>query len=206
VRQGFTLIEVIAAVAVAALIVTAAYGVAATTITAQKRTEEVLGVRKEGAAILDLVSEDLFGAVRRDKEQAFVFGEELAPKSVNFVSVAWDPKSGRRTLGEIGYNFERSDAGLVLYRRFGAVDEGITDGGEEILVSDAIESWKTEVFDGKEWHDTWETTKSLPVAVRVEFALAAPGRDPITFTREVAVPSSNLLPPAALPKVEEVPR
>ncbi len=204
-RKGFTLIEVIAAVAVAALIVTAVYGVAATTISAQKRIEEVLSVRKEGAAILDLISEDLLGAVHRDKAQAFIFGEEIDPKSVSFVSIAWEPKSGRRTLGEIGYNFERTDSSLVLYRRFGTVNESISDGGEEILVSDAIESWKIEVFDGEEWHDTWETTKSLPIAVKVEFSLAVPDRDPITFTREAAIPSSNLLPPAKLPEIEEAP-
>ena len=82
-----------------ALIVSAAYGVVASTITAQSRTEELLGMRKEGAAILDLVCEDLAAAVFKDKTEVFVLESNADPSPFHFMSVAWDPASGRRTGG-----------------------------------------------------------------------------------------------------------
>jgi hypothetical protein len=81
----------------------------------------------------------------------------------------------------------------------------VEDGGEGILVSDDIRSWKVEFFDGEEWLDTWETTKSLPVAVRIEFSLDVPEGKPVSFTRAVVLPSSDLIEPVKLPEPEEVP-
>ena len=203
-RRGFTLIEVLAAVAVAALIVSAAYGVVASTITAQRRTEELLGVRKEGAAILDLVCEDLAAAVFRDKTEVFVLESDADPSPFHFMSVAWDPASGRRTLGEVGYLYERNDEKVRFFRRFDTLGGEISTGGNEILVSDEVVSWKTECFDGEEWHEMWEHGKSLPVAVRIEFSLAASEGKPIMFKREVAIPATNLLEPFSLPEgIEE---
>jgi type II secretion system protein J len=205
VRNGFTLIEVVAAVAVAALVLVATYGVTTTTIAVQRRTENVLGVRREGAAILDLVCEDLFCAVHRDKDESFVLGEDSDPRPFSFIGLAWDPESGRRIPAEIGYDYERKDAKLLLYRRSAKIEDSIQDGGEGILVSDEIRSWKVEVFDGEEWLDTWEATKSLPVAVRIEFSLDVPDGEPVSFTRAVVLPSSDLIEPVKLPEPEEVP-
>jgi type II secretion system protein J len=205
VRNGFTLIEVVAAVAVAALVLMATYGVTTTTIAVQRRTEDVLGVRREGAAILDLVCEDLFCAVYRDKAVSFALDEDSDPKPFSFVSLAWDPKSGRRIPAEIGYDYEWKDTKLLLYRRFAEIEDNVEDGGEGILVSDDIRSWKVEFFDGEEWLDTWETTKSLPVAVRIEFSLDVPEGKPVSFTRAVVLPSSDLIEPVKLPEPEEVP-
>jgi hypothetical protein len=198
------LIEIRAAVAVAALIVTAVYGVAASTITSQRRAEGVLAARKEGAAILDLVCEDLFCAVYRDKEEAFVIGEGSDPKPFGFVGVVWDPESGKRVLAEVGYDYAWKDTKMLLYRRVGELEGSLTKGGKEFLISDELRSWKIEAFDGEEWQDKWEDTKYLPVAVRIEFAIDQREGEPLSFWREVALPASNLVEPVTLPKEEVV--
>ncbi len=209
VPRGFTLIEIVAAVAVAALILSATYGVVTTTMTSQRRVEELLGVYKEGAAILNLVSEDLRSAVYRNKSQNFVVRTESEFPSFDFIGFGWNPETGRIAPGEIGYALERNDGRIYLYRRFARPDGSIEDGGTYTLVSNDILSWKVEYLVRvkrekeweKEWEEEWVKSESLPTAVRVEFELEAARGEPVRFQREMALPTSNLLSPIPLPPV-----
>lgn len=197
-RRGFTLIEVAAAVAVAALILIATYGVVITTMTSQRKTEQVLGVYKEGAAILTLVSEDLRCALYRIETENFGVRTETEFGSFHFASLAWDPQGSTRGPGEIGYELERNGDRLYLFRRFAQIEGDITMGGEYTLVSDDIVSWKVEYFDGEGWREDWEDRESLPLAVGVEFTLEKDGRDPVRFRRQAAIPASNLAEPVTI--------
>ncbi len=199
-RDGFTLIEVAAAVAIAALILTATYGVVTTTMTSQKRTEQVLGVYKEGAAILALVCEDLRYALYRAEADNFSALAETEFPSFHFASLAWDPQGGGRDTGEVGYELERDGDRLRLFRRFAQIEGDLAKGGKYTLVSDDIASWKVEYFDGKDWREEWEDSKSLPLAVGVEFTLGEDGRKPVRFRRRAALPASNLAEPITVPE------
>lgn len=199
-RGGFTLIEVVAAVAIAALILTATYGVVTTTLTSQKHTEQVLGVYKEGAAILTLVCEDLRCALYRADVENFSVRTETEFPVFHFASLAWDPQGGGRTPGEVGYELERGGDRLRLFRRFAEIEGDLSKGGKYTLVSDDITSWKVEYFDGKDWREDWEDGKSLPLAVGVEFTLEENERKPVRFHRRAAVPASNLAEPVTIPE------
>lgn len=199
-RGGFTLIEITAAMAIAALILTATYGVVTTTMTSQKRAEQVLGVYKEGAAILALVCEDLRYALYRAELDNFSAPAETEFPSFHFASLAWDPQGDGRDTGEVGYELERDGDRLCLFRRFAQIEGDLAKGGKYTLVSDDIASWKVEYFDGKDWREEWEDSKSLPLAVGVEFTLGEDGRKPVRFRRRVALPASNLAEPVTVPE------
>ena len=190
--RGFTLIEVVAVMAVAALILAATYGVVTTTMTSQRRTEELLGVYKEGAAIFPLVSEDLRSAVYRKRSLNFVVTDESEFPFFSFIGFGWDPETGRTAVGEISYELERDDDRIRLYRRFSEPAGSIADGGMYTLVSNDILSWKVEYLvktkkDDEweyEWEEEWGNSASLPTAVRIEFELEAAKGKPVRFQRQ----------------------
>ena len=199
-RGGFTLIEVTAAVAIAALILAATYGVVTTTITSQQRTEQALNVYKEGAAILTLVCEDLRCALYRAEVENFNTGTESEFPVFHFASLAWDPQGGGRAPSEVSYELERDGDHLRLFRRFAQIGGDLAKGGEYTLVSNDITSWKVEYFDGKDWHEDWADGESLPLAVGMEFTLEENGRKPVRFRRQAAIPASNLAEPITIPE------
>lgn len=197
------MIEVTAAVAVAALILAAVYGVVTTTMTSQRRAEEVLGVYKEGGAILTLVCEDLRCAVYNEKTENFAVTDEMEFPGFSFVTVGWDPETGGNVLGEVGYELERRGDHIRLFRRFARIEGNIAKGGTYTLVSDDIASWKVEYFDGEEWREEWNEGKSLPLSVAVEITLEAAQREPVCFRRQVALPASNLAEAVVIPEAPE---
>lgn len=202
-KRGFTLIEVVAAVAVAALILSAAYGVVTTTIASQRRAEELLGAYKEGAAIMRLVCEDLRGATFENNAENFSVADEQEFPSFGFSGISWDPATGRIRPARVGYEVERKGDLLRLLRTYSAVDPGPEEAGGGVLVTDRIDGWAVEYFDGQEWLDTWEDSKELPAAVRVEFTLKTPGREPVRFVRETSLPAQRMIESGLGDAVEE---
>ena len=197
-RLSFTLIEVLAAVAIAALILVTTHGVITSTLSSRKRTEEVLGVYKEGSAILALVCEDLRGALYRPEVDNFGVNLETEPSGFSFVSLAWNPRSGEISPGEVGYALERDGGHLSLFRRFALIEGDLKEGGTHMLVSDSIASWKVEYFGKEGWVQEWESGESLPLAVVVEFTLEDANKKQVRFCRQAALPASDLVEPITI--------
>jgi len=91
------------------------------------------------------------------------------------------------------------DAGLAqgLFLRIQTPpDSDPTKGGTETLMMDHLQAIKFQFYDGTQWDDSWDTTKTnanqLPLAVKVTYYLQ---NDPVSRTMLIRVPMGT--PPSS---------
>ncbi len=190
-RSGFTLIEIVLAVALCALVMALVYGVLLSTIQAAERIDELTHGSEIGPAILAQIREDVGGAFLPDDDQGYFVGQERAGRDrLDFVSSAavFAPETtgsepAVHSVNEIGYQVKDGPSpedGLVLYRRVDPfIDAQPLQGGRLTAVAEKITSFKVTYWDGAEWHNSWvasERENRLPDSIRVELKLRVPDR------------------------------
>lgn len=185
---GFTLLEVILAVALCALVMTLIYGVLLSTVQAAERIDELTHGSEIGPAILSLIREDVGAAFLPGDDQDFFVGQERAGRDrLDFVSSAAvyasetpgaEPKI--HSINEIGYQVKENAEGVpVLYRRVDPfVDAEPLRGGRLIALA-PVTQFKVTYWTGTEWVPAWVSSKAenkLPASVRIEMKLRVPDR------------------------------
>jgi general secretion pathway protein J len=190
-RAGFTLIEVVLAVALCALVMTLIYGVLMSTIQAAEKIEEITQGSEIGPAILAQIREDVGAAFLPGKDQDYFFGQERAGRDrMDFVSSAAVYASETpgaeptiHSVNEIGYQVKEgpaSEDGLVLYRRVDPfVDAQPLQGGRLTALAEKVISFKVSYWNGTEWQTSWVSSKqedTLPTSIRIELKIRVPDR------------------------------
>ena len=190
-RSGFTLIEIVLAVALCALVMMLIYGVLASTIQAAERIDELTHGSEIGPAILAQIREDVGAAFLPGKDQDFFVGQERAGRDrLDFVSsaavyAAETPGSEPAVhwINEIGYQVKEGPSkedGLVLYRRVDPfVDAEPLRGGRLTAIAEKVVSFKVTYWSGSAWEPSWVSSKhedKLPESIRVELKLRVPDR------------------------------
>jgi type II secretion system protein J len=202
-RRGFTLVELMLAILILAILMTLVYGVVVSTVQAQERVEQISNTSEIGPALLAQIRADLEGAflpVPPDSK-----APEGAPESflaldrkagdgdrdrVDFVTAALAYGADRegeepkfQSVNETGYQVLDSAAepGVgVLYRRedFGA-DADLLRGGRLAEMYDRVKHFNLSFWDGAQWRPQWsaKAEKKLPQAVRVELQILVKDRD-----------------------------
>lgn len=190
---GFTLIEMMISVTVAAMILGAAYGTLMAGFSSQKMIEPRLDTVQKARVALALITADLRCACPLSKDDDFLGAQRQIdgaeadnldfgthnftpnrPRTGDFCQVSYyiekDPKTGELTL------WRRRNPRFALNPLSGGAREAIVRG---------VASLQLEYYDGDDWYDTWgDTTKKartstipqpnasgLPVAVRMTLAL-----------------------------------
>jgi prepilin-type N-terminal cleavage/methylation domain-containing protein len=186
--SGFTLIEVVLAVALCALVMTLIYGVLISTVEAAERIDELTHGSEIGPTILSLIREDVGAAFLPGDDQDFFVGQERAGRDrLDFVSSSAvyasetpgaEPKI--HSINEIGYQVKDDPEGKpVLYRRVDPfVDAEPLRGGRLIALA-PVTSFKVSYWNGTEWSTSWVSSKAehtLPQSVRIEMKLRIPDR------------------------------
>jgi type II secretion system protein J len=200
-RQGFTLVEVLLAMAICAIVLVAVNAVFATAIRLRDRTSA--GV-DEGLPIertMELLRRDLKGAVG---PRGFLAGDFRCGTQAVGATMGLSGEAGGAGLdffsatGSIGEDVPWGDIQEVLYELKAPADrnqEGmdlvrcvnrnilaVTTQVPEIqpLLSH-VETVQFDCYDGSQWRDTWDTSSgdtNLPTAVRIRIQLLAkPGED-----------------------------
>jgi len=190
-RAGFTLIEIVLAVALVALVMVVIYGVVISTIQAAERIDELTHGSEIGPAILAQIREDVGAAFLPGTDQDYFVGQERSGRDrLDFVSstavfAAETPMSepAVHTVNEIGYQVKEGPApedGLVLYRRVDPfIDAEPLRGGRLTALAEKVTSFKVAYWGGAEWQPSWVSSKQenkLPPAIRVELKLRVPDR------------------------------
>lgn len=189
---GFTLIEIVLAVALCALVMTLIYGVLISTIQAAERVEELTHGTEIGPAILAQIRDDVGGAFLPADDQDYFVGQERAGRDrLDFVSSAavFAPETpgGEPTIhsvNEIGYQVKDGPSpedGLVLYRRVDPfIDAQPLQGGRLTALAEKVLSFKVTYWGGgTEWLTSWVSSKqenTLPDSIRIELRLRVPDR------------------------------
>jgi len=200
-RRGFTLVEVLLAMAICAIVLVAVNAVFATAIRLRDRTSA--GV-DEGLPIertMELLRRDLKGAVG---PRGFLAGDFKCGTQAVGATMGLSGEAGGAGLdffsatGSIGEDAPWGDIQEVLYELKAPADRN--QGGMDLVrcvnrnilamttqvpeiqpLLSHVETVQFDCYDGAQWRDTWDTSSgdtNLPTAVRIRIQLLAkPGED-----------------------------
>ena len=171
--KGFTLIEILIAVAIVSLILTIIYASYASSIDTMNYTREKMEALSMTRLILSRMSDELTSSFfSKDSEDVMFSGQE---GKIDFISSSHErifKDSKEYDLSEIGYFTEAPEEGesLCLWRREDRTpDDDVLEGGEKEKLMEGLEGTEFKYYDGEEWRLEWDSEEEsgLPQAVRV---------------------------------------
>jgi type II secretion system protein J len=192
--RGFTLVELMLAILILAIMMSIVYGVVVSTVSAARRVEEITASSEVGPAILTRIRADLESAFLPKDGEFFLGGKRAGGGSdrdrLDFISseVAYgaenDVEEPRfHCINEVGYQVldSRKDPNAgVLYRREDFfIDADPLKGGHLTEMYDRVRSLSFRYYDGEEWKPEWSSKvkKGLPKAVEIELKILVTDRD-----------------------------
>ena len=191
-KRGFTLLEVLLALAILAAVMTAVY---ASFSTASRNVESAETVRDEtdlARTLIARLSDDIANAYYNQdmktttilygkKEEAGTGDDKRRLDSLAMTTLTnWrKPDSKETDLWEVGYHFEETadGRGHVLMRREKrelSKDIPLLEGGVDYEITDKVDGFQLRYYNGSQWSDEWDTRKhfSLPQKVEITLSLA----------------------------------
>ena len=200
-ENGFSLIEVMVALAVVGIILLLAYRSIGNTSEAVQQVSESADVQHTVRVVLGRLAEELISADWTDEPRDTLFlgvdgNEEGRPAdSLRFRSRAHVRKAvdaRESDLNVLDYSLQNK----TLIRR---EEHNVLSLSEATVESDEISgvaSLNVRYWDGTVWRDDWDAkrAKGLPVAVLLELAMEGPFSRLETFTTMVSLPLGRAIP------------
>jgi general secretion pathway protein J len=198
-RRGFTLLELLLALAITALVLAAAYTTLFSLSQAQERAAHGMEQRRALRNSLDLLRRELSSVLFRTGDQRFRFMVQDRdfygkPASIMQYATLAPPSEGVSSdLVRMRYQTVEADTSALVLQRS---SQGLflTDersGGYPLL--DSLEGFLVECHDGSRWVKTWDTTMTatLPKMIRVTVTLQEGDRSvayQVTATPRIPAP------------------
>jgi len=169
-EEGFTLLEVLIALGISVIIITALYSAFFLSRKAVDAVDDSLLRLQESRALLDTIKREMESALyERVKPYTFFKLEDrdFYGKQASRVSfTSFSPLIPG--LAKIDYSVEEDDGKLVLKKRIGSV---FAQAGEpkSVELMENLESFTVEVRYGDKWVKTWDSAESnsMPEEIRV---------------------------------------
>ena len=205
--RGFTLIEMMLAVAILAIIMammaSSFHAVAASKMHAEGR----MWADRAGRSIIWELTSEIRGAVQTPAAQSHVMlhgiDQFIAGSAANSISISTLDAAHRRAM--VGFSPEDivtyslvqnpSHRGWMILER--TQRSGLATGGAStpIILADNVLSLRMRYFDGNQWGDTWNSDilspgNQLPIAVSINLDMAAPNGRDLRFSTQVMLPMS----------------
>jgi prepilin-type N-terminal cleavage/methylation domain-containing protein len=204
--RGFTLIEMMLAIGVLALILTMLASAFSTIAHSKVHAEGRLMVDREGRSLLWQLTKELRNAVQTPYTVSNValFGSGHMGNGAPIDTITLSTFSGghRRALTGltpetiVTYNLiaNPDQQGWYLLQRSqqsGLLTNAVTP--QTTTLANNILSLHFRYFDGQRWGESWESSslpqgRQLPVAVAIQIQMAAPGGRVMDFATQVTVP------------------
>jgi prepilin-type N-terminal cleavage/methylation domain-containing protein len=205
---GFTLIEMMLAVAILGLILAmlaeSFHAVASSKLHAEGR----LYTEREGRAVMWELSNELIGAVQTSIYPSNVLFLGTAHfqggVAVNTLTVSTLNAAHRRSIDSYGaeqvvtYQAVPNPAhrGWFLLER--TQQSALASGSAHpmpIVIADNLVSLRLRYFDGQQWGEVWNSQnmspgRQLPMAAAIDLAMGAPGGRVMTFSTQLMLPMS----------------
>ena len=194
--KAFTLIEMLLAVAICAIVLVAINGVFATAVHLRDKTSQVVEEALPVTRALDILRRDLKGALGPGGYLAGDFkcgaqamgarmglSGEAGNAGLDFCTStgAISDKAPWGDIQEVFYELkaptDRNQAGMELVRCINRNLLATTTQTPEIqFLMDKVQTLQFDCYDGTQWRNTWDTSAgdtNLPVAVRVRIQLVS---------------------------------
>ena len=194
--RAFTLIEMLLAVAICAIVLVAINGVFATAVRLRDKTSDVVEAALPVTRALDILHRDLKGTVGPG---GFLAGDfkcgaqamgarmglsgEAGNAGLDFCTStgAINDKAPWGDIQEVFYELkaptDRNEAGMELVRCINRNLLATTTQTPEIqFLMGKVQTLQFDCYDGSQWRNTWDTSAgdtNLPVAVRIRIQLVA---------------------------------
>jgi len=189
-NRGFTLLEVLIALVLLAILMTVLYGSYFAVIRSRDRAAEGMEARRELGATLDLLRREISSAVysRNDKRLRFVVEDRdnFGKPASNLELTTLSPPSGlaRPESGiiDVQYRMLEKDKQQIMTRR--EQDLFLTSGTAPVYPQmEHITSFLVECHDGSKWVKSWDTALNgtLPKQVRITVQFKE-GGTPVEFS------------------------
>ncbi len=184
--SGFTLVEVVLATTISALVLAGAYASLATILSAYRIQEGQYANTDKARLILSRMREDLAAAFLSPHQAMTRFvgtdnqNGTFSTDTLTFISTVNNSAhtgGGTSDLAEIQYYIDMDDSTEEkwLVRRFDATpDMDPFSGGELALLGPQALSLNFEYFDGAAWWPTWDSAEEIPIAVNVTVGIFEP--------------------------------
>jgi prepilin-type N-terminal cleavage/methylation domain-containing protein len=193
-KSGFTLVEVMTAVAILALIAAITFSVVFGTVKRSRFIDRKLDLENEAASVLKLIAEDIRSAYVQEGVVPYFEGTDVYSRDnpideVKLLTTAVLPVSPELltgSAGEVEYQVEEDDEGnfILLRREQTPAEAPFDDGGTRYKVTDRIKSLDLAFSDGEDWFDEWDSQsetsfagQKLPSKVRIELTLEEEGTE-----------------------------
>ncbi len=218
-RRGFTVIELVVATMITALVV----GTITLSTSQLSRGRSITKLRLEATTraqgALDAVRRDIVATIRDEdlfRSRVVIYdGEAFSPYGVVdrdelvIFNNRMRPIKGDRYSGEGGeyetqYRVEDDYAGSALWQRRDAVPDDNPEGGGTVTpLVDGIIGLKVEAYDGESWYPDWDSDfDGLPWALRITVAATGDpaGSEPSdaqksTIVLRTQIPIDRIVPP-----------
>jgi prepilin-type N-terminal cleavage/methylation domain-containing protein len=193
-ESGFTLIEVMAAVSILALIASVTFVVVFGAVERSRFLDRRLDLQTEAVSIIRLMAEDMKSAYLADGVTPYfegedVFSRDIPTDRVGLLTTAVLPVSPELltgSIGEVEYLVEEGENGqLSLVRREESPAVAPFDeGGMSYEVTKRLKSLELAYSDGEDWFDEWDSQsetsfsgKRLPRKIGIVLTLAEQGME-----------------------------
>lgn len=178
---GFTLIEVLVALAIFSIILTVLYSSLFVSSRALKGSDTALLALHELRAAMDRIQREVEAALpeKEDEYQFIVRDRDLFGTQTSQLELTTH-LSASRGPSAVSYYVEQMEDRLVLFKRSAPAYEGL-DRAREAEMLDEINSFTVEASDGGMWLKTWQG-KRLPDELRITISMPYMGRD-LTLTK-----------------------
>ncbi|HUO76426.1 MAG TPA: type II secretion system protein GspJ [Thermodesulfovibrionales bacterium] len=168
--QGFTLLEVLVALGISAIIMTALYSAFFLSRKAVDAVDDSLLRLQESRALLDIIKREMESALYESVKPYTLFkleDRDYYGKQASRVSfTSFSPLIPG--LAKIGYSVEEGDGKLVLKKSIGSAFAK-TGEPKSIELMEDVESFTVEARYGDKWVKTWDSAESnsMPEEIRV---------------------------------------
>ena len=188
--RGFTLLEVLIAVAIMAGIVTVLYTTFSTSSRNVEQAEEKRDTADLARTLIARLSSDITNAFYDQTRQAtFFYGKKsgIASNEPRFDNIAlttytnWrTPNTKETDLWEVGYRFEEQpgkDTRALIRKEKRLISDDLPplDGGTDYTLTMRVKNLRLRYFNGAQWSDDWDNRSSrsvtLPKAVEIMLTL-----------------------------------
>ena len=171
-NDGFTLLEVLVAIALASLVLTSIYGVFSTTSAAKEQVEKQGAALHLGRVLISRLDRELLGlALDNQNNLAALKGGENSlgePFLELLTNSTGGPQSGMR---QVQYRLGPDpDNRMTVWRAEKGINE--TTANTEERLAQGLEKLTFSFFDGQNWRESWDSKSGrFPILVRAELTL-----------------------------------